>query len=108
MKPVPSDGETIGEIMMRGNVLMKGYLKNPTATAEAFSGGYFHTGDLAVLHPDGYAEIRDRSKDIIISGGENISSIEGLRVSSTDIRRFPRQLLLQGRMIIGENALCVC
>ncbi len=76
MKPVPADGETIGEIMMRGNVLMKGYLKNPTATAEAFSGGYFHTGDLAVLHPDGYAEIRDRSKDIIISGGENISSIE--------------------------------
>jgi fatty-acyl-CoA synthase len=76
MEPVPADGETIGEIMMRGNVLMKGYLKNPTATSEAFAGGYFHTGDLAVLHPDGYAEIRDRSKDIIISGGENISSIE--------------------------------
>ena len=76
MEPVPADGETIGEIMMRGNVLMKGYLRNPTATSEAFAGGYFHTGDLAVLHPDGYAEIRDRSKDIIISGGENISSIE--------------------------------
>ncbi|MEC7808478.1 MAG: acyl-CoA synthetase [Gemmatimonadota bacterium] len=76
MEPVPADGETIGEIMMRGNVLMKGYLKNPTATSEAFAEGYFHTGDLAVLHPDGYAEIRDRSKDIIISGGENISSIE--------------------------------
>ena len=73
---VPADGETIGEIMMRGNVLMKGYLKNPDTTAEAFGGGYFHTGDLAVMHPDGYVEIKDRSKDIIISGGENISSIE--------------------------------
>jgi fatty-acyl-CoA synthase len=76
MEPVPADAETIGEVMMRGNVLMKGYLKNPTATEAAFEGGYFHTGDLAVLHPDGYIEIRDRSKDIIISGGENISSIE--------------------------------
>ncbi|HBE00175.1 MAG TPA: acyl-CoA synthetase, partial [Gemmatimonadetes bacterium] len=65
---VPADGETIGEIMMRGNVLMKGYLKNPDTTAEAFGGGYFHTGDLAVMHPDGYVEIKDRSKDIIISG----------------------------------------
>ena len=62
--------------MMRGNVLTKGYPRNPTVTSDAFAGGYFHTGDLAVLHPDGYAEIRDRSKDIIISGGENISSIE--------------------------------
>jgi fatty-acyl-CoA synthase len=76
MDPVPADGETIGEVMMRGNVLMKGYLKNPSATEAAFEGGYFHTGDLAVMHPDGYIEIRDRSKDIIISGGENISSIE--------------------------------
>ena len=76
MKPVPADGETIGELMMRGNVVMKGYLKNPKATNEAFDGGYFHTGDLAVLHPDGYVEVRDRSKDVIISGGENISSIE--------------------------------
>jgi fatty-acyl-CoA synthase len=76
MDPVPADGETIGEVMMRGNVLMKGYLKNPSATEAAFAGGYFHTGDLAVMHPDGYIEIRDRSKDIIISGGENISSIE--------------------------------
>jgi fatty-acyl-CoA synthase len=76
MEPVPADGETIGEVMMRGNILMKGYLKNPTATEAAFEGGYFHTGDLAVIHPDGYIEIRDRSKDIIISGGENISSIE--------------------------------
>ena len=76
MEPVPADGDTIGEVMMRGNVLMKGYLKNPSATEAAFDGGYFHTGDLAVMHPDGYIEIRDRSKDIIISGGENISSIE--------------------------------
>ena len=74
--PVPADGETMGEIFFRGNVVMKGYLKNPSATAEAFEGGWFHTGDLAVMHPDGYVKIRDRSKDIIISGGENISSIE--------------------------------
>ena len=76
MAPVPKDGRTMGEIMMKGNVMMKGYLKSPAATAEAFAGGWFHTGDLAVWHPDGYAEIRDRSKDIIISGGENISTIE--------------------------------
>ena len=76
MQPVPHDGETIGEIMFRGNIVMKGYLKNPQASAKAFAGGYFHSGDLAVCHPDGYIEIRDRSKDIIISGGENISSIE--------------------------------
>jgi fatty-acyl-CoA synthase len=74
--PVPADCETMGEIFFRGNVVMKGYLKNPQATAEAFAGGWFHTGDLAVLHPDGYVKIKDRSKDIIISGGENISSIE--------------------------------
>ena len=76
MLPVPRDGETLGEIMFRGNIVMKGYLKNPRATGEAFAGGYFHSGDLAVCHPDGYIEIRDRAKDIIISGGENISSIE--------------------------------
>jgi fatty-acyl-CoA synthase len=76
MEPVPRDGETIGEIMFRGNIVMKGYLKNPQASQKAFAGGYFHSGDLAVCHPDGYIEIRDRSKDIIISGGENISSIE--------------------------------
>ncbi len=76
MKPVPRDGETMGEIMFRGNTTMKGYLKNPKATAEAFHGGWFHTGDLAVMYPDGYVKIKDRSKDIIISGGENISSIE--------------------------------
>ena len=76
MQPVPSDGETMGEIMFRGNIAMKGYLKNPTATQEAFAGGWFHSGDLAVMYPDGYMKIKDRSKDIIISGGENISSIE--------------------------------
>jgi fatty-acyl-CoA synthase len=76
MVPVPRDGETMGEIMMRGHDVMMGYLKNPTATAEAFKGGWFRTGDLGVMHEDGYLEIRDRSKDIIISGGENVSSIE--------------------------------
>jgi fatty-acyl-CoA synthase len=76
MQPVPNDGETMGEIMFRGNITMKGYLKNPKATKEAFAGGWFHTGDLAVIQPDGYVKIKDRSKDIIISGGENISSIE--------------------------------
>jgi len=73
---VPADGATIGELLLRGNTVMKGYLKNPQATDEAFAGGWFHTGDLAVMHPDGYVEIKDRAKDIIISGGENISSLE--------------------------------
>ncbi len=76
MQPVPADGETMGEIMFRGNITMKGYLKNPPATQKSFAGGWFHSGDLAVVHPDGYVKIKDRSKDIIISGGENISSIE--------------------------------
>ena len=76
MQPVPWDGETMGEIMFRGNITMKGYLKNPQTTDEAFAGGWYHTGDLAVMQPDGYVKIKDRSKDIIISGGENISSIE--------------------------------
>ena len=76
LEPVPADGQTMGEVMFRGNILMKGYLENPHATAEAFAGGWFHTGDLAVLDSDGYIKIKDRSKDIIISGGENISSIE--------------------------------
>lgn len=76
MQEVPHDGETMGEIMFRGNLLMKGYLKNPEATQEALAGGWFHTGDLAVIQPDGYIKIKDRSKDVIISGGENISSIE--------------------------------
>jgi fatty-acyl-CoA synthase len=76
MEPVPADGETIGEIMMSGNTVMKGYLKNPEATAEALRGGWFHSGDLGVVHPDGYLEVKDRSKDIIITGGENVSSLE--------------------------------
>jgi fatty-acyl-CoA synthase len=76
MDPVPRDGQTIGEVMMRGNVVMKGYLKNKRSTEAAFAGGWFHTGDLGVMHPDGYIQLKDRSKDIIISGGENISSIE--------------------------------
>ena len=76
MAPVPADGETIGEIMMSGNTVMKGYLKNPDATNAAFAGGWFHSGDLAVVHGDGYLEVKDRSKDIIISGGENVSSLE--------------------------------
>src|SRR5207253_4133311 len=76
MREVPRDGEAMGEIMFRGNITMKGYLKNPAATEEAFRGGWFHSGDLAVLQPDGYIKIKDRSKDVIISGGENISSQE--------------------------------
>jgi fatty-acyl-CoA synthase len=76
MQPVPADGTTIGEIMFRGNITMKGYLKNAAATRDAFAGGWFHSGDLGVTNPDGYVKIKDRSKDIIISGGENISSIE--------------------------------
>jgi 3-(methylthio)propionyl---CoA ligase len=76
MTRVPADGETLGEVMFRGNNVMKGYLKNPKATDEAFAGGWFHSGDLGVMHPDGYIQLKDRSKDIIISGGENISSIE--------------------------------
>jgi fatty-acyl-CoA synthase len=76
LTPVPADGAAMGEIFMRGNIVMKGYLKNPQATEEAFAGGWFHTGDLGVVHPDGYIELKDRSKDIIISGGENISTVE--------------------------------
>ena len=76
MARLPADGQSMGELMLRGNTVMKGYLKNPAATREAFEGGWFHTGDLAVMHPDGYVEIKDRAKDIIISGGENISSLE--------------------------------
>jgi fatty-acyl-CoA synthase len=76
MAPVPADGSTMGELMVRGNTVMKGYLKNPAATGEAFRGDWFHTGDLAVRHADGYVEVKDRAKDVIISGGENISSLE--------------------------------
>jgi fatty-acyl-CoA synthase len=76
LKPVPANGAQAGEIMVRGNTVMMGYLKNPDATRRAFAGGWFHTGDVAVVHPNGYAQITDRSKDVIISGGENISSVE--------------------------------
>lgn len=76
MEPIPHDGKTMGEVMFRGNVVMKGYLRNPAATAAAFAGGWFHSGDLGVMHPDGYLQLRDRSKDVIISGGENIASLE--------------------------------
>jgi fatty-acyl-CoA synthase len=76
LQQVPSDGRTIGEIFMRGNTVMRGYLKNARTTQEAFAGGWFHTGDLGVMHADGYIEVKDRLKDIIISGGENISTIE--------------------------------
>jgi fatty-acyl-CoA synthase len=76
MAPTPADGQAMGEIMFRGNIVMKGYLKNPAATDKAFAGGWFHTGDLAVMESDRYVKIKDRSKDIIISGGENISSLE--------------------------------
>jgi fatty-acyl-CoA synthase len=76
MVPVARDGESLGEVMMRGNVVMKGYLKNKASTLKAFEGGWFHTGDIGVMYPDGYIQLKDRSKDIIISGGENISSIE--------------------------------
>ena len=76
LKEVPSDGQTLGEVFMKGNLVMKGYFKNPEATQEAFRGGWFHSGDLGVRHSDGYIELKDRAKDIIISGGENISSLE--------------------------------
>lgn len=76
MEPVPHDGKTIGELVMRGNTVMKGYLKNPQATEQAFKGGWFHSGDLVVVHPDGYFEVKDRLKDIVISGGENVSTVE--------------------------------
>jgi fatty-acyl-CoA synthase len=76
MRDVPADGETMGEVVMRGNNVMKGYFEDEAATAEAFRGGWFHSGDLGVMHPDGYVELRDRAKDIIISGGENVSTIE--------------------------------
>jgi fatty-acyl-CoA synthase len=76
MNDVPADGETMGEIVMRGNLVMKGYFEDPEATAEAFAGGWFHSGDLGVMHPDGYVQLLDRAKDIVISGGENISTVE--------------------------------
>ena len=102
LEPVPRDGQSIGEIFMRGNTVMKGYLKNPSATEEAFAGGWFHTGDLAVCHPDGYIEIRDRLKDIIISGGENISTIEW-RACSTATRRCWRRRWWRGPTKVGKR-----
>ena len=89
MQSVPRDGETLGEVMFRGNVVMKGYLKNKQSTEAAFAGGWFHSGDLGVVHPDGYIQLKDRSKDIIISGGENISSIEVARTSPPTNARAP-------------------
>ena len=106
MQPVPADGVTLGEVMFRGNIVMKGYLKNQTATAEAFAGGWFHSGDLGVLHPDGYIQIKDRSKDIIISGGENISSIEVEEVlyQHPAVRGLRRRW--QGRTRSGAKRRC--
>ena len=95
MKPVPADGKTIGEVMFQGNIVMKGYLKNKSANDKAFAGGWFHSGDLAVMHPDGYLQLKDRSKDIIISGGENISSIE------------IEEVLLKNENVIAAAAIAV-
>ena len=97
MLPVPKDGRTIGEIFMRGNLIMKGYLKNPSTTQASFAGGWFHSGDLAVWHPDGYIDIKDRSKDIIISGGENISSIE------IESILFKHPKILEAAVVAGKD-----
>jgi fatty-acyl-CoA synthase len=108
LAPVPADGATMGEIFMRGNIVMKGYLKSAGATEEAFAGGWFHSGDLGVMHPDGYIELKDRSKDIIISGGENISTIEVEDV----LHRHPCRARSRGggpsRCDVGRNTLRVC
>jgi acyl-CoA synthetase (AMP-forming)/AMP-acid ligase II len=104
MRPVPADGETMGEIMFRGNITMKGYLKNPKATQDAFAGGWFHSGDLAVMQPDGYVKIKDRSKDIIISGGENISSLEVEDVLYRHPQCLPRRRW-RARSEVGRDAL---
>src|ERR1700687_5213422 len=98
MNDVPADGNALGELVLRSNTLMKGYLKNPAATEAAFEHGWFHTGDLAVRHPDGYVEIKDRSKDIIISGGENISSIEVEEV----LYRHPK--VLEAAVVARDDA----
>ena len=105
MSRVPADGETLGEVMFRGNIVMKGYLKNPKASDEAFAGGWFHSGDLGVLHPDGYIQLKDRSKDIIISGGENISSIEVEDVALQAPRRRGGGSGRQARREVGRDAL---
>ncbi len=104
--PVPPDGETIGEIMFRGNITMNGYLKNPSATEEAFVGGWLHIGDLAVIEQDGYVRIKDRSKDVIISGGENISSSRS-RMSCTVIRQWMWQPWWRGRTRNGARCLAL-
>ena len=96
---MPHDGATIGEIVVRGNVVMEGYYNDPEATERAFAGGYFHSGDAAVVHPDGYVEIRDRIKDVIISGGENISSIE----VEGALLRHPAVLRSRGRGLAGRT-----
>ncbi len=108
LRDVPADGRTIGELLLRGNTVMKGYLKNPAATAEAFAGGWFHTGDLAVMHPDGYVEIKDRSKDIIISGGENISSIEVEEVLYRHPAGYGGGRRRQAGREVGRDALRLC
>ncbi|HEY4819441.1 MAG TPA: acyl-CoA synthetase [Xanthobacteraceae bacterium] len=103
MQPVPRDGETLGEVMFRGNVVMKGYLKNKSATKKAFAGGWFHSGDLGVMHPDGYIQLKDRSKDIIISGGENISSIEVEDVLHRHPAVFAAAVVAQPDPVWGES-----
>jgi fatty-acyl-CoA synthase len=103
MTDVAADGSTIGELMLRGNTLMKGYLNNPAATEAAFEHGWFHTGDLAVRHPDGYVEIKDRSKDIIISGGENISSIEVEEVLYRHPQVFEAAVVAKPDPVWGES-----
>ena len=105
LAPVPRDGVTMGEVMLRGNTVMKGYLRNPAATEDAFRGGWFHTGDLAVWHPDGYVEIKDRSKDIIISGGENVSSLEVEEVLYRHPGRHGGRRRGQARPEVGRDAL---
>ena len=105
MEPVPADGETLGEVMFRGNIVMKGYLKNPDATREAFEGGWFHSGDLGVMYPDGYIQLKDRSKDIIISGGENISSIEVEDVLIKHPAVMFAAVVAQARREMGRDAL---
>ena len=105
MEAVPKDGKTIGEIFLRGNTVMKGYLKNPKATEEAFRGGWFHTGDLAVMHEDGYMEIKDRLKDIIISGGERTYLLLRLRTRFIDILPFWKRPLWHDLMKSGAKRL---
>ena len=104
---VPHDGATIGEIVVRGNVVMEGYYNDPEATAKAFAGGWFHSGDAAVVHPDGYVEIRDRIKDVIISGGENISSVEveGVLLRHPAVQEVA--VVGHARRAVGRVAACV-